>query len=293
MAGPTALFQPRVIDAPPAQPPVYSLLTAADEIKDGVDWYAGITWRPEQIHGGGTAGLECVAPEAELGDAAVVPPIQTAAPFVVWAEDHCSTLTGSKAFLEYEARARRQLLATQSYYIAQEFQQGTLRDSFGLPNVALVDATEVVSPGDPLGCLAALEETIGVLFNGRRSMIHMSPQLLTLLHASNTLIRAGQKWLTPQGSIVVSDAGYTPEGSTIYMYATAMVGYRLGEIDVPATWGDGLGFLDYTTNDVKLYAQREALVQVDGTYTGIPGDGTGDAMYKIAVSDIDFPLPVA
>lgn len=292
MAGPDTLFQPRVVDALPAIPPAYSLLVAADQLDDGVDWYGGIAWRPEQIHGGGTAGLECVDPEAELGTTPVVPPTQSAAPFVVWAEDHCTTLTGSKAFLEYEARARRQLAAVQSYYIANEFQLGTLRDSLGLPNVALVDATELTSPGDPLGCLAALEEEIAILFNGRRCMIHMSPQILTLLHASNTLIRAGQKWLTPQGNVVVSDAGYSPESGNIFMYATGMVYVRLGDVDVPATWGDGLGFLDYTTNDVRIYAQREALVQVDGTY-GATEDAIGDAMFKIKVDDVSFPTPIA
>lgn len=293
MAGTT--FQPRVVDGLPASPPVYSLLSVADVIDDGVDMYAGVTWRPDQIHGGGASAIDACQQNADLGEAAIVPPLQTAAPFVVWAEDHCSVLTGERAFQEYEARARRQLLAVQSYYIANEFQQGTLRDSASLPNVALVDAFELTSPGDPVECLAALEEEMAILFQGRRAMIHMSPQVLTMLFANGpTLLRAGQKWLTPQGSIVVSDAGYTPEGSTVYMYATALVGIRLGDIDVPATWGNGLGFLDYTVNDVKIYAQREALVQVDGTFQHSPGDGdTADAMFKIAVTDVSFPTPLA
>lgn len=281
-------FQPQAIDGPPAQPPVYGLLIAADVVNDGEQWHAGVKWRPEQIGGGGTVGLECDGGTDDLGQA-TNPVNITAEPFVVWAEDHCAVLTGSKALLEYEARARRQLNAIQSYEIAHEFQLGAQRDADSLHNVALKDAT-VIHPGavSEVVAVSELEAALAQTFKGRRGMIHVAPQVFTILHSTFLLERAGQKWITAQGTVVVSDAGYTEEvNGFLWAYATGPVQVRLGEVDIPAPTLSR-GAIDTSVNDVRVYAQREALVQVDGEIAGTAGAGTADAMFKIQLSTVPW-----
>lgn len=288
----TPLFVPQAIDGPPATPPVNGLFVAADVVDDGTEWYAGAAWRPEQIGGGGAVLLDCHGSTDQL-DEGDNPVNQTAAPFVVWAEDHCSTLTGSKAIAEYEARARRQLLATQSYWAAREFQNGELRDNGPLPNFALVDARELVGPAsDPWTAVGRVEAALGDIFRGRQCMIHVPIQVLEALQiAGGFLTRAGQKWLTPYGSIVVADAGYGSEDvegtGTLFVYGTAKVQIRLGAIDIPSPV-ESLGSIDVTVNDVKLYAEREVLIQVDGSIGDTPGSGNADAMVKIATNIVPY-----
>lgn len=284
-------FTPQAIDGPPATPPVYGLLVAADLVNDGADWEAGAKWRPEQIGGGGVVPLDGCGDTGDGLGTATNPKNTTAEPFVVWAEDHCSLMSGTRANEEYEARARRQLAATESFSVAREFQIGTLRDLDSLANIALKDAT-VIHPGaiDPLTAVAELEGALGETFKGRRGMIHVSPTVMTILHATYVLERAGQKWITAQGTIVCSDAGYTHEADGfLYAYASGPVAVRLGAVDVPAPFGT-LGTIDRTVNDVKLYAQRLALVQVDSVIADTVGSGSADAIFKVQLDTKPWAL---
>lgn len=289
---------PQAIGPVPAQPPKYGLLVATDtpigdaliaggpEQSSPAEWAQGVKWAPEQFHGGGIVGLDCMGrtpDELQFGDNAV---INTADPFVVYASDQCSTF-GFEGRDPW-GRARRQLEATQSFHIAREFQLGTLRDADGLANPALVDALEISpSPATPLNALAELEGAIADRFAGARAMIHCTPQTLTLLMgAGPCIVPAGQKWLTALGSIVVADAGYQAVDGTEWMYATGLVRVRLGAvITIPNSADERSAWTDRATNDTKVVAQRLALVQVDATETGEvgPPDEDADAMFKVEV----------
>lgn len=261
----------QAINAIPAAPPVYGLLVAADTVDLDARWQAGVEWAPENIGGGQIGVVAC-------GGTASVSPTdnaetQTADPVLLFATDRCSAF-GFEA-RDYEGRARRQLLATQSFMLAREFQLGTLRDADSLGNVALVDATHVgPAPASVLNATAIIESAIGEVLQGRRAMIHVSPQIFTLMKANQDISLQGQRWVTPQGSIVCSDAGYTvEEDGHLFMYATGLPIVTLGEVIVPMEMRTAL---DRTVNTIEFYAERLGLIRLDSSI-----DDLGDAMVKI------------
>lgn len=264
----------QAIDAIPATPPVYGLLIAADVNDLDARWQAGVEWAPENIAGGQIGVAACggtmsvsPTPNAE---------VQTADPVALFATDKCSTFGFERR--DYEGRARRQLLATQSFMLAREFQLGVLRDSDSLGNVALVDA-EHVGPANAtvLDATAIIESAIGEVLQGRRAMIHVSPQIFTLMKANQDITLQGQRWVTPQGSIVCSDAGYTvEEDGHLFMYATALPLVTLGEVIVPM---DIETAMSRTLNTIEFYAERLALIRLDSSIADL-----GDAMVKIQLN---------
>lgn len=292
----------------PAQKPVYGLLVAADVTENdtiapaGIEqtraerWQQGITWAPEQIGAAGAAQADCLGGTPDGLDPADNEAAETAEPFVVWAADRCSTF-GWEA-RDYEARARRQLAATQSYSVAREFQLGTIRDAQGLENVALVDGTVLESGGSLAidDAFAVLEGAMGDRFKGRRCMIHLSPQLMTYAKEFRLIEQAGQKWVTALGTIVVADAGYTSEPTgdggalQLWAYGTSLVTVRLSSIMlVPGSLEEARAqATDRATNTTTIVTERLALVQVDyGNIAGGPPPVAGsaaDAVFKVATS---------
>lgn len=263
----------QAIEAPPAQPPVYSLLSACATVDDGVRWQRGVIWSPEQSGEGGAQAVDCVGDTA-LMEQGENPVRNVADPFAVYAEDHCSTF-GFEA-RDYEGRARRQLAATQSFRAAREFQLGTIRTSAGLNNVALVDGTEL-GPGSQVieDAIGILEQALAEEFTGARCMLHVTVQALDEMMRKNLIYQAGQKWLTAVGNIVVCDAGYGPETSppnpetAVFAYGTSMVQVRLGPVTiVPGTYAEALAQATLrSTNDIEMWAERLVLFQFDHTET--------------------------
>lgn len=275
----------QVIDAPPAQPPLYSLLNAATPVEDGVRWQLGVIWSPEQVFGGAAVAANCAGNTPGGKPRGHNPMRNTADPITVFAEDHCSTI-GFEA-RDYEGRARRQLASVQSALIARELQLGTIRDAEGLSNVALIDGTEV-GPGSSAveDAIAMLEGALADTFAGARTMIHVTPGTLTEMMRKNLIYQAGQKWLTAPGNVVVCDAGYaaetTPEGA-VFAYGTAMVSVRLSPVDlVPGTFEAAMAqMVDRSVNEITLYAERLALVQFDHSDQTV-----ADLVFKV---EVDVP----
>jgi hypothetical protein len=258
----------------PATPPRYSLLVAAPQLTDDIRWQGGIRWAPENNAGGGIVALDCHGQTATL--AAGTNLTQAVAdPFVVWAEDHCSTL-GFQA-RDFVGRARRQLEATQSYRIAKELWSGAIaKGAADLDNHWLTEDPEIVTSGttyDPIPALAVADQALGEMLAGRRGMIHVSLDLLTQLHANFGLEKSGDLWITAAGTIVVADAGYPgtgPDagaGTNQWIYATPMIGYRLSAIDIiPGDLDSARAqALDKGVNLLTFYAERLALLQWDST----------------------------
>lgn len=270
------------IAAPPVQPPRYGLLVAAQTtIADGEWAIDGVTFDPEQCGNSGRVQIECRGNTAEM-DANTRPASVTADPFLVYASDRCSPFGFAAA--DYVARATRQLEATQSFEVAGELWDGTLRDAADAEdaitdNPALTDTTSdtlTSTSGEvsPVVALGMLEQGLAECSRGRRGMIHVTPQVLVALVAESAVRIEGGQFISPLGNIVVADAGYsgdgpggTAAGSTQWAYATGMIAVRLSTpIITPRNITDAqelAGRLNRDDNTIDVYAQRVALVQWD------------------------------
>lgn len=270
------------IEATPVQPPRYGLLVAAPvTIGDngGVRWSAGVTWEPEQCGSSGREQVECAGNTADLDNNAS-PGLATADPFMVYASERCSPFGfGAR---DFAARATRQLEATQSFEIAEEFWTGSLRDAADAgdqieDNGALTDSTSdtvTTGPASPTNALACLEQGLSEVARGRRGMIHATPQVLVHWMQDGVVRLEGGQYVSPLGNIVVADAGYpgdgpggTLAGDSQWAYATTIVSVRLSTVQViPGALDNAqaqAAALNRSDNTLDVYAQRLALVQWD------------------------------
>ncbi len=262
------------VTGPPARPPRFGLLAAAPVLDDGERWELGYAFQPEACGESGRLGIECNGNTGEL----VIdygPGVVEGDPFVVFAGDRCGTF-GFRS-RDWQGRARRQLEATQSYEIAAELWGGSL----GLAQRSLTDpaADTLTTAGaggeDPVDALACVEQGIGTAGRGRQGMVHVTQQVLTHLASAQAVVLSGSTWVTPNGNLVVADAGYDGSGpngeaataDTQWMYGTGIVGVRLGAVDVTPTSIDEAralaGSVDRSLNDLIVYAQRPATFQWD------------------------------
>lgn len=276
------LLNKQVIAAQPAAPPRYGLFIAADEILPGKAadgtlieerWQWGTAWAPEQNNGGGTAAVDCAGRTTALTAGTNVSNAK-ADPFLVWSEDHCSTI-GFKA-RDYLGRAKRQLAATESFRAASELWLGTEAQAVTLDNHWLTEDPEILKSGTafaPLDALALIDMGLGRMLAGRRGMIHVSQQLMVDLHANFGLEQSGDKWITPTGNVVVSDAGYpgtkpdAASGTNQWIYATPMIQYRRSPVDVvPGSFDTAYTeAMDRGLNTITVRAERLVLLQWDST----------------------------
>lgn len=286
----------------PAVAAGYSLVLAAQDIDgetipadppeqaEAQRWEQGVEWAPEQVLGGGAAEMDCLGGSpAGFDDVVSTNPVtNTAEPFLVAAIDKCSTF----GFMgrDWQGRARRQLLATQSNYIAAELQLGAIRDDQSLENVALVDGSEISGSAQTAEhALGLAEFKAGSAYGGRRAMIHVDPYVLTLLMGAHLLTLQGQKWVTPMGNIVAADGGYGLEDGAHFMYVTLPVQIRFGEIVmVPGTDERARAqATDRATNLTTVIAERLVLVTFDNT-----SSDPADLIFKQEV-DVDQDLVVS
>jgi hypothetical protein len=262
------MTQLQTIQAPPALPPRYSLLTAAAVLEDGERWQAGVQWSPEQSLAVDAVALECEgnAPDLESSSSSE---IATAHPFVVQGIDSCSTFGWAPR--DYEGRARRMLEAQQSRQIAKEFWSGAIATASGNGDTFLADdpieVTTVAS--SVLNAFGVLEAALAGVA-GKRGMIHCTPQALLHAVASNALVQVGPLWLTPFGTIVVADEGYDGSGptgalagATQWAYASTLVQVRLSPVDIiPGSLADARAYAtDRATNLTVIRTVRLALLQ--------------------------------
>ena len=274
----------QAIDAVPVRPPYYSLLVAADVIEDGQRWQQGVEWNPEQVYAVDGSLADCFG-SVSLTD---FPNLLNngAEPFVVQASDQCSTF-GWQA-RDYEGRARRQLAAVRSAYIAKNFQVNTVGSSVNAP---LESASVIVGPAaDPIAALAEMEGAMADTYGGRRGMIHVTPQVFTILKAGYAIEFVGNKWQTGLGTIVVTDAGYAPISGVTWMYGTLMVQVRLGEVLlVPGSLEQARAqATDRATNLTTIYATQLALIQYDSD-----SQAEGDLVHKVEVDITEFTAAVS
>jgi hypothetical protein len=261
----------------PVQPPRYGLLVAATVTPLSTDrWQQGVTWNPEQCGVSGRVSVGCEGDTDEIV-AERNGGIVEADPFAVWAADECSPFGfGAR---DWTGRVLRQLEATQSYQIANELWTGELHIDDSLSGGWLTDHTtlnysfQADNVIDALGCL---EQGLAVCGQGRRGMIHVTPQALVHLSAATAVETVGSTILTPLGNVVVADAGYDGSGpggvpadsTTQWMYATSMIDVVLepnpmlipGEIEQAQALAQAL---DRSDNTITVRAFRMAMYRWD------------------------------
>lgn len=269
----------QAVAAPTPRPPRFGLVAAAPVVEDGADWARGFTFFPEGCGASGRLAVECAGNTVAMDEPDRRERV-AADPFAVYAANDCETTFGFRQ-ADYEARARRQLETTRSYQIANELWRGDLTQApDDLENLPLTstegDVVTSGGPADPIDALACLEQALAQATFGRQGMVHLTPQLLTHLVGAQVVSLVGNTYMSPNGHIVVPDAGYdgsgpgaTPQaaGATQWAYATSMIGLRLGPVDViPGSLDQARNMaaaVDRATNKVRVWATQLVAYQWD------------------------------
>jgi hypothetical protein len=249
-----------VADAPPVQPPRYSLLTAATVVDEPtLRWQGGYDFLSELGGKGGAEGLEgCLQwyTSNDPLDAYLV----HADPVQLWAQAPCTTTLGART-RDWQGPARRLLRARQSEALARWLAYNRLNAAAtNGPQSVLGGAAEVV---------AALEDYLARMLDGPLGTLHCSPGTLAGVVGAGLARLDGARWVTPIGTPIVADAGYTTDTGLLVegteagaIIATGPVRVRLGPIELPdaeraAEW------IDPRTNTVHVVASRTATVEWD------------------------------
>lgn len=273
------------VTAPLATQPRVGLVASARPVEEAErDWAQGFRYEPEACGASGIydpcemgSGLSIAVPDNQ--------PVREFMPYVVRAYDRCSSF--GWASRDFEGRARRALLAYQSFQIEKEFWSGTLARAQGWENPYLTHLdSDVVTNGPQAAskALACLEGAAGECNGGQRLMIHAPRQVVAGWSFLNLLRYESGLILTANDNIVVSGAGYdgsgpqgAPDGdptaagdNSTWIYATDIVDLRLGEIriagapNLQANGSRAWSGTNTTTNVITTVAERLAAATFGG-----------------------------
>lgn len=242
---------------------------ALDAIPVDPVWANGFTFLADSCDALDPIGIECFGTIEK--DVVENPDLVSVAPFLTTGTDQCSTLDNGR---DRAGRAKRNLLATESWQIEREFFDGAATKSVDAsgpwPNPFLTDgvtATNVTGGGAALAAtraLATMERALMDCLHGQRSVIHATPDLVTLWNAGGALHLEGNTILTVCDSIVVPGSGYSgnaPDGTDhaageSWCYGTGLVYLRQGNIFDPAEM-EPASRVDRGTNLTTWRVERE------------------------------------
>lgn len=286
-----------LVDAPPAAPPLVSLLSSArvEEVADG-GWINGIAYLPEACdtpdnpywwscpeigHETGDPRVNADGTPGYTKDALTNDEPVRFRPFDVYDAIGCTSLQWRAE--DWRARARRAFEVAQSSHIERELWEGDIATLAGFPNDYLTNSPTIVG-GGALGyarALAELEQAVADVTLGRAgATIHAVPRLVSLW-TQNGLVTpnaSGRQLRTALGTLVVPGAGYTGTGESLadadtvdatYAYVTGIVTVRLGPIRELAMSGDGLtpeaqtAAFDTSLNDFVVRIERPVVYSFD------------------------------
>lgn len=290
-----ALLRIPVVPQPPAGPPM-SLLDAAITFPNGEvgydgqpigdRWEGGFTWQPRQC--GTISGRNDCNPSAEADYRTGSNDRRNHQPVILSSKFECSTMGGDWDF--YRQSALDQLIAGEPAAAEQELWEGTLAaaaidagddaydDNLWLTKHGIaVDLTggDGVTPARAVGLLEQFLADTGF---GGAGMIHLQPQLLAHLYADVHVV--GRRIYTARNTLIVAGSGYTgtgpaasdggapsaPPDGTVWAYATGLVTYRNGPIQVIPD--DESEAVMRAANDVTVYAQRSTAGTWDSCAVG-------------------------
>lgn len=273
----------RTIPAPPAAGPVAgsgallpSLGRAVTEVQEERD--VGFNYVPEGC-GSVLTGHHDPCRESDEKPIPDNLAVVEAWPFNLVAGDKCSSWELNER--DWQGRATRQLLASQSFQVARELWGGAQAQAMAddvptddVPNrwLASEAADTLTTPGDatsPTDALASLEYALGQCLHGGRGLIHATLHAVTYWWGEDLLRREGNQLLTALDTIVIADAGYDGSGpngeeaqdGSQWAYGTGAVTARLGPVrTVPSSAETARQGLDRATNTVEVLAERAAAV---------------------------------
>lgn len=267
----SGLFAP--IEATPLKAPRSGLLFSVPAAANAdFEWTEGYSWSPEGVGKAETSGLVCgvVVDARETHDRT---PPREHVPFLLWTDETCST-TGLRS-RDWQGRARRSLEAEQSYLLAAELWDGAAGGPLGNDYLTNVVTAQILTAG-PVPILVGFQYVDGAVtrrLRNRQGLVHMRPEIIVSLHKDYAIEHVGDQYLTPNGNIVVADAGYSgngpgaaADGSSQWIFGTDMLGTRLGPIDVYPASMDPADLAPHVirgTNDLTVWAQRPAAYQWD------------------------------
>lgn len=201
------------------------------------------------------------------------------APFHLGAGVECS-VRGAIDLDEWRARAARRLDLCRWSGLANELWTGEMSRDEGLGNRFLMhhDAT-LVRTGTPLSVIngvAAMDDALRTCSCGGPRVIHVPTYLIDHMAAKAVIVRVGQRWYTPAGSVVVSDDGYpgtgpmtdatteraAPTANQSWIYGTQPIVVKWDTVRYPGAEGAGgglAGVIAYETNDIVVTAEQFAM----------------------------------
>ena len=203
---------------------------------------------------------------------------QTVYPFVITAEDTCSTMGIGAS--NREARVLRQLELVTQKAVETEFWSGTLAEDVANDNRYITQSAGSTTVGggalSARKALAALEGALAGCGAGARGMIHAPRQVVSLLE-NQTLVEdlgaddyASKRLVTKLGTVISAGVGYSgtapgnqaPSTNRLWMYATGLATVHLGP---KAIVGDGMSnWVRASDNTLIIRAERYAAVVWDG-----------------------------
>lgn len=214
-------------------------LRAELQQRQGEDWVRGITWAPENHR---EAIVRDPCDETTVLARGTNLPIQVAIPYVILAEDACSTFGFSER--DYKGRAKRLLDGAKHKAAEKEFWTGALATAAGWPNAFLTNPATVtdVTPGAGAPSIARgiqiLQDALAECGFGGQGMLHVQRQtasnLLTVIEDDPHFIVDDDGMHDMFGNIIVPGVGYPgtgPEGKapaagSAWIYATDLVAFR-------------------------------------------------------------------
>jgi hypothetical protein len=219
-------------------------------------WMAGYAYRP-LLPGNVVRNVSQITGSAgaNVGAGAMPAHISTI-PWTLEVEDSISTV--QMRLEDMEARARQIMEDYTSYLLERELWNGEIKGQDNLPNRVLAGpGTTNLTPGTPPAPQAAVALLVGALNRAGfpTVMIHAAKDVALRLPDG----WRNQQTLTDHGFVVVGGAGYPGTGPAAqagptWIYATAMVNYRLGPIEV--NFGDSNSYINRASNTATFRAMR-------------------------------------
>lgn len=233
-------------------------------------WLAGVRWQPERCRALSVDDVDACVGVDQTVDAIECLGWASQLPFRI-----SDALVGST--LEYTAD-ELQTMSTEFYLsalsaaFATELVSGVGSGGESLSSVATapVGAAFGAAATPIWNALAILEEEIASRLQGEVGFIFLQPGLLAQAVRSYGLRLNGDRWETPAGNIVISDAGFIlaapPTGETTsgagedWVYASGPVSYQESE---PRPIGSGSESLDKTRNTITQYVNGFGILVFD------------------------------
>jgi hypothetical protein len=265
MSAPITVSAAITIDAPRVDQSETGLLSLAVDGTDAVRaggmgnderWFGGYQYQPE-IPGNVVHNASQITGHAGANIGSGARPATVAT--IPWTLEVVDTLTTAQLGVEsMEDRARRVMQDYTSYLLERELWLGELKAQDNLPNRVLQStAATNLTPGTLPTPQAAVAMLVGAM--------NRSGFPTVMVHAAKDVaLRLPDGWrnqqtLTDHGFVVVGGAGYPGTGPTgqtgpNWVYATSMVNYRLGPIEV--NFGNSQSYLDRGSNNATFRAMR-------------------------------------